>query len=76
MTTPAVKNIFDALSPRQRAVAVEVALGGERIEVAEKLGMNPKTFDTHRQAVMKRLGCKNAVELARLALREGIVTNP
>lgn len=67
---------FDALTPRQRAVAELIALGHERMSIARKLGVSDKTVDTFRMQAMRRLGTTNNVELARLAIAEGIVGAP
>jgi DNA-binding NarL/FixJ family response regulator len=61
-------NPFDNLTRTQRRVAQRVALGGERLDVSKELGINPKTFDSHRSRVLRALGLRNGVELARLAI--------
>jgi len=67
---------FDKLTPRELAVAGSLALGLKNSEIAEELHISVKTVDTHRAHVLKKLGLRGNVDLARLAIREGIVSNP
>jgi DNA-binding CsgD family transcriptional regulator len=62
------------LTIREREVAVRLAVGQDREEIAAALGVTARTYDTHRTSVMVKLGCKNNVQLALRALREGVVT--
>jgi DNA-binding CsgD family transcriptional regulator len=62
------------LTAREAEVAEHLALGATNREIAETLGTSIKTVDSHRGAVMRKLGLRNNVELARHALREGWVT--
>lgn len=61
------------LSFRQAEVATALAHGANNHEIAEKAGIGVKTVDTHRQAVMKKLGLRNNAELVLFAVSEGIV---
>jgi len=64
---------FPALTDRERAVALLLALGEKNAEIAAALGISIKTVDTHRGHILKKLKCRNNVDLARLAIREGYV---
>lgn len=64
---------WDTLSEREREVAILIALGYLPREIPVKLGIAPKTYDTHRAHLMKKLGCANSVQVARLLIREGVV---
>ena len=66
----AAKGDIEALPPRQRQILV--ALGGGRTtkQIAADLGISIKTVETHRARIMEALGCRNAVELLRVAMRE------
>lgn len=66
---------FPELTDREREVALLLAVGKTNKEIAAELGgISVKTVDTHRGHLMKRLQCRNNVELARLAIRLGYVT--
>jgi DNA-binding NarL/FixJ family response regulator len=59
------------LTWRERQVLRLVAQGYSNAEVAERLGISPKTVDTHRMRVMDKLGLHSRAELTRYALQYG-----
>jgi len=63
------------LSPRQIEVLVRVAEGNSTREIAEALGLSAKTVESHRGAMMKRLGIHDLASLVRYAVRMGLVRN-
>lgn len=65
---------FDKLTPRELEVARLLATGSINSEIADVLEISQKTVDTHRQHAMQKLGTRNNVALARLALRAGLTT--
>lgn len=70
----AVPAPFDTLSERELQVARRLAVGAINKEIAAELGINVKTIDTHRGKVMTKLNLRHNVDLARLALRVGLVS--
>lgn len=62
------------LTPRQRLVACEIASGFTCREIAARLGCGVKTIDTHRAAVLERIGARNNADLTRYAIAAGLVT--
>lgn len=60
------------LTSREREIAEKLSLGAKNSEVAEELQVSIKTVDTHRAHILKKLNCRNNVELARLAIRCGL----
>ena len=62
------------LTPMQRIVAEWLAIGATMHEIAQQNGISVKTVDSHRGEALRKLGCRNNFELARMALREGWVT--
>ncbi len=64
------------LTKRELQVAVALAYGRRNADIASALSISIKTVDTHRQHILKKLEIKNNVELARLAIRDGMVGNP
>ncbi|HYR08413.1 MAG TPA: ATP-binding protein, partial [Longimicrobium sp.] len=62
-----------SLSPQEREVAVLTARGFTSREVAGRLHMAPRTVDSYRSGVMKKLGLEHRAELVRLLLRAGLL---
>jgi DNA-binding NarL/FixJ family response regulator len=61
------------LSPREREVVQLLADGKSNKEVATALGISVKTAETHRAAIMRKLGFSAFSELVRYAVRNHIV---
>lgn len=57
------------LSPREREVMELVAQGLSNKAIAGRLGIGPRTVETHRARVMEKTGATNVSELTRLAMR-------
>jgi DNA-binding NarL/FixJ family response regulator len=57
------------LPRRQREILEALGAGRTTKQIAADLGISVKTVETHRARLMEALGCKNAVELLRVALR-------
>ena len=65
---------IDSLTPRERQVFQLLALGKANKEVARELGMSLGTAKKHRENLQRKLDCHSAAELARLAIREGLLS--
>jgi two-component system NarL family response regulator len=61
------------LTRREREIVRHVALGLRNAEVAQRLGITEVTVKTHLNNVFQKLGLRDRVELARYAIRTGIV---
>lgn len=64
---------WERLTPRERWVLRRVAEGRTNREIAAELSLSPKTVDTHRTNVMRKLGVHDAQALARFAVRRGLL---
>lgn len=62
-----------SLTDREREVVVLVAEGHSNKQVAVTLGITPKTVETHRSNIMRKLGLKRTAELVRYAMRDGLI---
>jgi DNA-binding NarL/FixJ family response regulator len=62
-----------SLTPREREVLQLLALGRSNKEVARDLRMSLGTAKKHRENLQRKLDCHSAAELARLAIREGLL---
>jgi len=64
----------DALSPREVEVLRLIALGHTSVEIARKLHLSPRTVETHRANVHRKLGLTTRAELVRYSLRRGLMS--
>lgn len=62
------------LSNREREVLRYLAHGENTKAIATLLRISPKTVETHRQHIMRKLGTNNIAALARYAIRHGLMT--
>ena len=65
---------FTQLTPRERQVLQLVAEGKANQEVASLLNIGIKTVETHRAALMEKLGIFTVAELTKYAIREGLTS--
>ena len=61
------------LTRRERQVLILLAKGLSLKEIAGRLELSPRTVDSHRSSLMKKLDIHKATYLVRLALREGLI---
>lgn len=60
---------IEALPRRQREILHALGAGRTTKQIAAELGISVKTVETHRARMMEALGCRNAGELLRIAMR-------
>lgn len=65
---------LEPLSDRERDVLGMTAEGFSSREIGEKLFISPKTVDTYRSRIMKKLNLTHRSELVRFALETGLLT--
>ena len=65
---------YKQLTDRERDVLKLVAEGYTTQEIADMLGVSPKTVEGHRTNLMDKLGIHNRTELVKYALRKGIIS--
>ena len=63
----------DVLSARQRQILQLIAEGRSTKEIAFALELSVKTVETHRAAIMERLGIRDVAGLVVYAIRHGII---
>lgn len=64
---------LDHLTAREMEVLLHLARGLTVKQCAQRMELAASTVENHKSRLMKKLGIHRAVELARLALREGLV---
>lgn len=67
------ESIIDTLSQREFEVFSLLAEGKTVNDIADILNLSPKTVGTHHTNVKQKLNVSNSAELARLAIRSGIL---
>jgi two-component system response regulator NreC len=72
--SPSDGDDVDRLTPREREVLRLVAEGHTNRQIAELLGVSPKTVDTHRTNLMAKLDLHDAQAVTRWAMRRGLVS--
>lgn len=66
--------VWPGLTVRESEIAEMMALGFANHEIAKRLNISVKTYDTHRGHLLKKLGIRDAVGLTRYAIRTGLVS--
>ena len=61
------------LTPREREVLQLLTEGKSNKEIARLTGTSPKTVETHRARIMRKLGARSLAELVRYAIRNKLV---
>lgn len=61
------------LTHRERQVLLLVADGATSDQIAHALGLKSDTADQHINSARRKLGARNRIELAALAVRDGLV---
>ncbi len=65
---------LDSLSLRERDVLQLVVEGRTNAAIAQALSLSPKTVETYRARIMKKLKVHDTVELVKFAMRHGLIT--
>ncbi len=63
----------DSLSAREVEVLRLIALGHTSVEIARKLRLSPRTVESHRANVHRKLGLATRAQLVRYSLRRGLL---
>lgn len=66
-------NVLDVLSQREFEIFRFLAEGKTVNEIADVLNLSPKTVGTHHTNIKQKLAVSNSAELARLAIRSGLL---
>lgn len=66
-------DLYETLTTREREVLHLVAEGYTSTEIGQRLFISPRTVETHRSNLMRKLGLGTQTELVRYALRRGLL---
>lgn len=65
---------YQTLTTREREVLQLAAEGHTNAQISERLFISPRTIETHRANLMRKLGLQNHGELIRYAVKRGIIS--
>jgi DNA-binding NarL/FixJ family response regulator len=63
----------EPLTSREREILLWIARGLSNSAIADELEISPRTVDTHRTRLMRKLGKHTVAELVSFAVRSGLV---
>jgi len=72
--TTETKSPLARLSPREREILQLVVEGKSSAEIAEILSLSPKTVDTYRSRLMRKLGLSDLPGLVKFAIQHGLTS--
>lgn len=64
---------LDMLTEREVEILKMVALENSNTEIAEKLYISPKTVETHRKNLMKKIGVRNSLGIYKFAVKHQLI---
>lgn len=71
-TSATCKSPIERLSAREREVLHRTVSGVSSAEIARQLSLSPKTVDTYRSRLMRKLGVRNRTSLIRFAIQHAL----
>lgn len=71
---PEAGQVPDSITPREREILVCVAEGLSSKEIGTRLGISVATVQKHRENLGRKLGTRNAAEMAAFAMSHGIAS--
>ena len=66
-------DLYETLTTRERQVLHLAAEGHSSPDIAERLSISPRTAETHRANLMRKLGLHSQTELVQFSIRRGIL---
>jgi DNA-binding NarL/FixJ family response regulator len=63
---------YDRLTAREREVLGLIGEGQTNSQIAARLGISPRTVETHRTNLLRKLGLNSQPELIRFAVQHGL----
>ncbi len=67
-------DVYETLTNRERLVFQLAAEGKTSAEIAAALFISPRTAETHRANLMRKLSLRSQTDLVRFAIRRGIIS--
>ncbi len=64
---------YEALTPREKEILAKIAEGLKNKDIAKHLFISPRTVDTHRTNILKKLEVRTNADLVRVAALHGLI---
>lgn len=74
LARPRTMGRYDTLTRREREILHLAAWGYTSAQIASRLSISPRTVETHRAHLLRKLGLRNQVDLVFFAIRHGVLT--
>ncbi len=71
---PKKSPLLQELTNREKEIIKYISQGLTNVQVGEKLFISPRTVDTHRTNIMKKLEIHNVASLIRFAFQNGLTS--
>jgi DNA-binding NarL/FixJ family response regulator len=65
---------YTSLTNREREILNLILSGNTNAQIAEQLVLSPRTVETHRANMMRKINVHNQAELMQYALRRGLLS--
>jgi DNA-binding NarL/FixJ family response regulator len=72
MGAPAKSKPMNAITPREKEVLIQVALGNSNKIIAREMGLSPKTVEKHRSNLMRKLHLRGSAAATAFAITHGL----
>lgn len=72
--TGSIADPLNRLSDRERETLQLVVEGKTSAEIADILGLSPKTVETYRSRLMQKLGINDLPGLVKFAIQQGLIS--
>ncbi|MFK8058916.1 MAG: response regulator [Polaribacter sp.] len=66
--------LVEELTTREKEIIKSISQGNTNIQIGEKLFISPRTVDTHRTNIMRKLDIHNVASLIRFAFQNGLTS--
>jgi len=67
------KPLHETLSNREYQIMISLASGKTVKEISLELGLSPKTVETYKGRVLKKMGMERTIELARYSMKNELI---
>lgn len=73
--SPRPPDRYDLLTAREREVLQLAAQGMSNVDIGSRLSISPRTAETHRANLQRKLGLQGTTDLVRFALERGLLSS-